>query len=109
MWNLWELFSENDQRLKFLWAPQKHENQAFEAHIQHPLKVARISMKKNIDGNQWKRFEKMTKDQNSDLFGGPKWLEDQASETHMQHASKSSSNHLRIQVQCESSGIFFSK
>ena len=59
--------------------------------------------------NQWKIFEKMTKNLNFDLFRGPKWPGNRASEADIQPTSKSSSNWHVNQDWCETSGKFLKK
>ena len=56
--------------------------------------------------NQWKIFEKMTKDWNFDLFGGPKWPKNWASEAHILHTSKSTYNEHVKQYWCATSENF---
>ena len=56
--------------------------------------------------NQWKIFEKMTKDLNHVLFGGPKWPGKWASEADIQHTSKNCSDWHASQDWCETSGNF---
>ena len=53
--------------------------------------------------NQWEIFEKITKDRNFDLFGGPKWPKNWASEAHIIHISKSTWNEYVKQYCCETS------
>ena len=59
--------------------------------------------------NQWKFFEKMTKDRNFDLFGGPKWPRNWASEVHILHTYKSTWNEHVKQYCCETSENFLRK
>ena len=54
--------------------------------------------------NQWKIFEKMTKDLNHVLFWGPKWPGNWASEADVRHTTKSSSNWHVNQDWCQTSG-----
>ena len=42
--------------------------------------------------NQWKLFEKITKDLNLDLFLGPKWSQNWASAAHIPHIAESTCN-----------------
>ena len=59
--------------------------------------------------NQWKIFEKITKDLNHVLFWGLKWPRNWASEAIIQHISKSSSNWHVNQDWCETSGKILRK
>ena len=59
--------------------------------------------------NQWKIFEKMTKDLNCDVFWGPKWPRNWASEADIQQTSKSSSNWHVNQDRCKTTGKFLRK
>ena len=69
-----------------------------------PLKVAQIDMYTTTDiRNQGKRFEKMAKDQNFNIFWGPKWPKNWVSEAHIRHTSKSTCNEHVKQYQCEAS------
>ena len=58
----------------------------------HLLKQLKLTCKSRLMQNQWKLFEKMTKDWNLDLFWDPKWPKNWASEAHILHTSKSSYN-----------------
>ena len=57
-----------------------------------PLKVFAMHMWSNTNVKPVKIFEKMTKEQNFDLFGRPKWSQNWDSVAHTPHTSKSTCN-----------------
>ena len=59
--------------------------------------------------NQWKRFVKMTDDQNFNLFWGQPLPKNWTNEVLISNISKCSSSQLGIQLQCESSVNFLKK
>ena len=61
-----------------------------------PLKLAKIDIETKTDGKSAEYFEKMTKDQNFDIFWGPKWHK----------TSKSTCNEHVKQYWCETSENF---
>ena len=91
-------------------SPKWLENQAYEVYIQHTSKSISVEHAKKdwweISGNF---FRKWPKTRILTQLGDPKWAENQTAEAFILDTSKRGLNHLRIQVQCESSGNFLRK
>ena len=113
MWNHWKIFDKmtEDLNCDLFVGPKWPGNWASGANIQHTSKSSsNWHVHQDWCETSGQFFEKMIKDRNFDLFGGPKWPKNWASEAHILHIYKSTWNEHVKQYVCETtSGKFFWK
>ena len=79
VWNLWKRFEKMTIRIVTYFGAPNENKQAYGPYSIDPWKSLQWESETRLIEDQWKSFEKMTKDPTFDLFWVSEWLENLAS------------------------------